>query len=284
MRHRFLLGNQQLCRESFGGMAQCLLPLENESMHYADDQHPYQGDGNRECSWALQAVGAQAITCGADREDQVHQIPEPPLWDSREPVTVHMEYPVEEMPTRVMADRPMPTYGGDSPEGVGILDTEQRAALEREADAYRWKLKQGAAPPENPWDGNLHDDEQQPGDEAMARLEAAVQNLPDVNSGDPQPEWSKACEYLESEDIGLLYGPWPVRKFALDDMPQAMGQDQYPAYWECLGALGTLGMDYDLSVWRPDGMPWRFAVVTWGSMLGLSIPAVCDELAVQYGS
>jgi hypothetical protein len=147
---------------------------------------------------------------------------------------------------------PLPQYGGDSPEGVRTVGSVSEVVRKIKEDT-RAALSAGS------------------GDYAWFNPEESV-----VES--VETEVDRAVRWLESPEVELGYGPWPVRKFIL---PDAAAEPNYRMR-ACIEALERLEKDYCLTVARPDGAGWRVALLTWDWAYGLSLETVCDELVVRY--
>lgn len=278
-RHRFLgvageAVNTVLCGEGFGDLARCTLPYDSE-WHYRDDEHPWTPADGRpgECGWRLQegVWGENVILCSGDQSDNMH-VPFPATdgellprsIPTPTPITVTMEYPRQEAPM----DQQQPPQGWAAgnvypPSDDGGARVEAEPATERLHAVVPGYTDDGRK--FNP-DGTLPD-------------KTGV----NVNTGDPQPEWSRAAGFLQSEDVSLNYGPWPVRKFLLADGYGLETYTEHDLYIEYVEALDRIAEDYTVQVYRPDGKPWRFALVTWGLFNGYTLETACDELAAVYG-
>jgi hypothetical protein len=254
-RHRFAgVHLDALCAQSFGGVVRCNLPFASD-WHYADQEHPFtpSQDYPDECAWPMQQ-GDGGRCCG-DVSAPEHQLPPAPKSEVvAEPITMTMEYAAEEPPTERLAVAP----GW----GNGHVYPPDEDALAQDADAYRWNGGPfaGSGPAE-------HKEEPQPS----------------VNEEAPRPEWSFAVEWLQSEEVSLNYGPWPVRKFLLCDEASGNSADERWVYEEYLASLDKLGQEYAVDVYRPLGRAWRFAMVTWSWAYGMDTPDICTELAAAYG-
>lgn len=153
----------------------------------------------------------------------------------------------------------------DYPEECGWVTSEGRCCADAGDPVHRPEWKDGHVYP--------------PSDDAGAPTEVLELKLEPVNPEPPQPEWSRAVDALNSPDQELLSGPWPVAKFRMFDDDTAFS----PLYLACMNALRILGADYCVSVYRPRGTTWRFALVTWDWALGLSMEDLCDEIASYFG-
>lgn len=98
-------------------------------------------------------------------------------------------------------------------------------------------------------------------------------------SDDELVEWERAVRWLLEEGVELTYGPWPVRKFVLRDA----GRGSVSELRGVLLALNELESEHCLMVTRPDGAPYRVALVTWGMMLGMDLAACAEEIEKLYG-
>lgn len=258
-RHRYVGKGEDLvalCGANFGGVTYCGLPFFN-NWHYNDEDHPFTPSTKHpdECGWALQDTASPGLdrTCAGDVADYMHnQLLPAPITTPLE-VTVTMEYPVQEPPA---GWREAHVYPPSDDGGAAEPVTER---LNVAAPAYTASGRRL-----NP-DGTLPEDE---GD--------SQQNL-------VEPEWKLAVEVLVSDDKGLVYGPWPLRRFLLTDGSLFPGSGQRAERDMCLKSLEELGMDYSVVVYRPQGKPWRLAWVTWDWALGLTVETACDELAAYYG-
>lgn len=265
-RHRFLGRKDKatdavLCGESFGGVSQCGLPYASD-WHYSDDEHPWTPAEDRagECGWRLQegTWGANGMVCSADQDDNMHVTF--PTADGEAltgvvpiPIHVTMQYPVKEAPVAEEAAHKGWLEGNVYPPGDDG-GAPVAAANPTYADA----------------------------EAATERLQTTEALFAPVNTGDVQPEWSRAIGFLKSEQLSLNYGPWPIRKFLLHDGISPDYTEQ-AAYEEYVSALDQLSEVYSVQVYRPEGMPWRFALVTWNWATGYTVDVACDELAAMYG-
>lgn len=253
-RHRYVPGERGLCTVVWSGSA-CALP-EASGYHYSDEDHPFTSNPQHpeECGWLMQRNPDELCTLAANAE--AHQF-------RGDGVTMVMQYPVAEPPVEVPVITPYWKQGNVyPPSDDGGVPTEK---LELEAQQYRWTTG-GAVPAKEP--------------EPM--------QMPPVNTGDPQPEWSRAIEWLRAPGVGLTYGPWPMRKFILPDLGSgqragALTDTDYGAYEAAMVALDALEVDYCLTVRRVPGAAWREAWLTWDWAYGYTVEVACDELAAHYG-
>lgn len=288
-RHRYRGPDGGLCGERFGGVATCNVPLRSE-WHWQNDDHPWSGGGPEdECSWVMQGV-AQWAVCGRLPGDDVHSRPQDVSFT--EPVTLVMQYPRQEVAPAV------PLYGGDSPEGAGeAMDMPlppppfpSREQLEKEAQQYAWRNGDTVTGPIIGTEGRslLEQAQALRGQMHQERLAQKGYKEPEgikiVPVRSEPEEWELAVRWLETEGVGLVYGPWPVRKFLLPDMPEVGDTgDHRRDMRRLLEALDVLEVDYVVSVYRPEEAGGRVAVVTWDWALGMGLEAVCDELSIRYG-
>lgn len=258
--------DERMCGYAFETGGQCWLPFLSE-WHYHDQEHPFSPAAGRpgECGWRLQGrVAAEtAMVCGADAEDEVHDLASAGpgnVVPVTTPTYIHvtMQYPTQEVPVEPTKDwREGNVYPPDEDGGVAEAPTERLvAAFDRGYDEGGRKF--------NP-DGTLPEER------------GAVRD-----TGDAQPEWSRAADYLRSDHHSLNYGPWPIRKFLLHDAVMSEA-DETDLYIEYLEALDRVQADYTVQTARPAGLPWRFALVTWEWANGYTIEVACDELAAMYG-
>lgn len=290
-RHRYTGFVDGLCGQTFGGVARCHLPLGN-IWHYSDSEHPFTPnvDYPEECGWALQSAEG---FCAGDITEQMHRLrtdPVPP--EGLEPITVTTIVPVQEAPVNKDwqhgnvyppsddGGEAQYTAGGRKLNPDGSLPPEQpystkapTEVLKQEADGYRWD---GGAVGEKPWPV---------GEKPWPVTEAPTMV---INTGDEQPEWSRAVGWLQEPGVGLTYGPWPVRKYILPDLAAedregALYRTHYGAFEAAMVGLDALDQDYALVVRRLEGASYRTALLTWDWALGLEIEPVCDELAALYG-
>lgn len=94
-----------------------------------------------------------------------------------------------------------------------------------------------------------------------------------------EPAWRVAAAALVTDRGRVVGGPWPVRKLLFAD---STGGDDREHYLELLGALHLVGIEYNVSVWRPVGAVYRTAFVQWGWATMLTAEAIADELALIY--
>lgn len=251
-RHRFVGREGGTCEETFGGVARCTLSYA-ASFHWSDEDHPFRAreERPRECGWVMQNTGSPLIlTCGQEQDAPAHLHP---------PEYVGTEVPV--------------INGTSTPYGQARVTPPDEAAVAR-----------GEAGPVLAPQLNRAAQEFVDGVSEASRLlrqewqtRTAADNLREMMKEEAS-EWERAVAWLRDEKVGLVYGPWPVRKFLLPD--KAVGDRAL--YRDQVDALDTLDEDYEVRVWRPEGAPWRFALLTWGTWYGLELEALCDELAAQY--
>lgn len=265
-RHRFVGRVGDPCGEMFGGVARCALSF-GASFHYGDMQHPFQGEADRPgvCAWVLQNTGHEqhmTMTCGQPSEASVHTLAEE-VFGAPPTVVLPVSANVGESNSNSIGNKEWGkghVYPPDEDAvGTRVLEIVRPGSvapnlegLAREAQDYAWQSPE------------------------------AVRSAMAEEPGDTQPEWSRACQWLREEGVGLVYGPWPVRKFYLPDMPSAGDAGDEHLYGETLASLDALGTDYVVQVWRPDGRSWRLALVTWDWAYGLGIEVICDEMASLY--
>lgn len=223
-RHQFKGVPGDLCADDFGGVARCALPYDS-GYHWQDNDHPYRDPGagaaDSGCVWVMRT----GTKCEAPRESFVHNT----FPDVEKPIVpgpVQYEIPVIPgsyiEPPDAPSRPPLPQYGGDYPEGVGV--------------------------------------------EACAM---------------PAPEegWERAVRWLTDHSVDLRYGPWPVRKFIMNDGAEGRGAE----LWQMVDALESLDTEYCVRVDRPEGAPYRVALLTWAHFLGFDIDIIVSELHAAYG-
>lgn len=292
-KHRFVGTVGELCKETFGGVAQCALGY-GSSLHYSDQSHPYKEDQTGtykgQCVWRLQNnSNPGALLCGADVEDPTHD----PEEDEPEADTVVQKEgwlgALIGMPDVAAEAEGRGEESGRRPETLADMVPEHmypdhnvfkcehpdcvRDAREATAQASEGKPQLGTPEAAERLVRALAEES---GAYAWGPEKDKDMRLLDEDSVGPLAAWQKAIRALESVDGEVLHGPWPVRRFK---MPDGSGS---PAFKRTVEALETLGMDYTVQVWRPDGAEYCLALVTWDWANGIGTEAVCDELAAMY--
>ena len=261
-RHRFVGKVGALCEERFGGAGKCALSY-GASMHYNDQDHPYHDGGKGgECQWVLQNVpegsGRPEYCCG-DKGDPIHHHT-PVDVSVADTAKIEVELPSVEDWQQALVGMPdvAAEARAESLDEAATRIMEQASsdadkimtALAEEAGAYAWNAQ---------------------------RPEAGGPEL--AADGYPAEQWARAVCWLETEDVELTYGPWPVRKFLLWDNDTAQDANLLAV----LRHLNDLDQTYALVVTRPVDAPYRVALLTWDWARGLMVDAICDELAARYG-
>jgi hypothetical protein len=239
-----------MCGRQFSGSGFCGLPYVAD-WHYNDGDHPFTpADGREgECGWVLQGRAMEGYTCAGDDIDDAHTRPQPVNLLTN-PVNMTMEYPKEESPVqneRTQEWSAGHVYPPSDDGGAPVTFPEPPTEV---LQAPRLKDSLGLAP---------------------------------QNTADEQPEWSRAADYLRAPSGALLYGPWPMRKFILPDMPGISRPSDSSALERLQKSLEALETDYCLTVTRAKGAAYRVAWLTWDWAYGYTLEVACDELAAMYG-
>ncbi len=238
-----------MCGFSFAGKGFCGLPYVAE-WHYNDGDHPFTpAEGReRECGWVLQGRASEGLYCAGDDVDDAHTRPQP-VNVLTTPLIMTMQYPKEE-----------PRMNERQPE---------------------WP------------EGHVYPPSDDGGEPVTAALNAPTEHLelPIFSSSGPlktkeaagKAEWELAVQWIKMPAAPLLYGPWPLRKFILPDLPSHTRLSDFDRLEQTTDALETLERDYSLTVIRPEGEPFRVAWLTWDWAYGLTYETACDELAAMFG-
>lgn len=263
-RHRYVQGPNGLCAETFGSEVACRLGF-GASVHYSDSAHPYRRlarEGAVECTWLLQeSSSAPFDVCGLMSDDPVHVLEWSSALVGMPDVAAEAEGRGEESGRR--AENLEQAEAAAAAQRT--LPEELADALKKEAGDYAWFPPRKVGTPEG----------------AQALRTALAEGELKLEGA---PEWQRAIEWLMHDDLELVYGPWPVRKFVLRDAVD----HEHTGLRVVTQALNALEQMYNVHVWRPydeagNMRSWRIALVTWGGFLDCrSIETVCDDLASAY--